>query len=132
MCISLWVTTLFSLYDIISTGDSKMNPILKSEEMLLILSFVMKKIWTSKVSVFQGEEEGQNKTNKETQAMGKYRKDKLSCLVSFWLHTVACGILVPQPGIKPVTPAVEAQILNHWTTREISQMSFFIIALGYY
>lgn len=40
------------------TGDSKMNPILKSEEMLLILSFVMKKIWTSKVNVFQGEEEG--------------------------------------------------------------------------
>ena len=131
MCVSLWVTTLFSLYDIISTGDSKMNPILKSEEVLLILSFVMKKIWTSKVSVFQGEE-GQNKTNKETQAMGKYRKDKLSSLVSFWLHNVACGILVPQPGIKPVTPAVEAQILNHWTTREISQMSFFVIALGYY
>ena len=39
------------------TGDSKMNPILKSEEMLLILSFVMKRIWTNKVNVFQWEEE---------------------------------------------------------------------------
>ena len=28
---------------------------------------------------------------------------------------VACGILVPQLGIKPVPLAVEAQILNHWT-----------------
>ena len=35
-----------------------MNPILKSEEMLLILSFVMKRIWTNKVNVFQWEEEG--------------------------------------------------------------------------
>ena len=40
------------------TGDSKMKPILKSEEMLLILSFVMKRIWTNKVNVFQWEEEG--------------------------------------------------------------------------
>ena len=24
----------------------------------------------------------------------------------FWLHHVACGILVPQPGIKPMPPAV--------------------------
>ena len=32
---------------------------------------------------------------------------------------VACGILVPQPGIEPVFPAVEAWSLNHWTVREI-------------
>ena len=32
---------------------------------------------------------------------------------------VACGILVPRPGIKPVPPAVEAQSLNHWTSREV-------------
>ena len=30
----------------------------------------------------------------------------------------ACGILVPKPGIKPVTPAVEAQRPNHWTARK--------------
>ena len=28
----------------------------------------------------------------------------------------ACGILVPQPGIKPTPPSVEAQSLNHWTS----------------
>ena len=37
----------------------------------------------------------------------------------FWLCSVACRILVPQPGIKPVTPAVEAKSLNHWTAREV-------------
>ena len=31
----------------------------------------------------------------------------------------AFGILDPQPGIKPVAPAVEAQSLNHWTAREV-------------
>ena len=33
------------------------------------------------------------------------------------LHT-ARGILVPQPAIKPVPPAVEACGLNHWAIRE--------------
>ena len=37
----------------------------------------------------------------------------------FWLHGVARGILVPQPGIEPVSPAVEAESPNHWTTREV-------------
>ena len=37
----------------------------------------------------------------------------------FWPHQVACGILVPQPGIEPVPPAVEAQSLNHRTAREV-------------
>ena len=27
--------------------------------------------------------------------------------------------LVPRPGIKPMLPAVEAQSLNHWTTRAV-------------
>ena len=31
---------------------------------------------------------------------------------------MSCGILVPQPGIETVTPAVEAQSPNHWTARE--------------
>ena len=31
---------------------------------------------------------------------------------------VACGILVPDPGVKLRSPAVEAQIPNHWTTGE--------------
>ena len=32
----------------------------------------------------------------------------------------ACGILVPQPGIEPVPPEVEAKSPNHWTTRKFS------------
>ena len=35
-------------------------------------------------------------------------------------HTLgACGILLPQPGIEPTPFAVEVQILNCWTTREV-------------
>ena len=30
-----------------------------------------------------------------------------------------CGILVPQPGIEPTHPALEAQSPNYWATREI-------------
>ena len=32
---------------------------------------------------------------------------------------MACGILVPRPGIEPTPPAVEGQSLNHWTTRGV-------------
>ena len=39
----------------------------------------------------------------------------------FWLYHAAGGILVPQPGIEPVPPALEAQNLNHWTTRDVPQ-----------
>ena len=37
----------------------------------------------------------------------------------FWPRLAGYGILVPQTGIKPAAPAVEAQSLNHWTTREL-------------
>ena len=33
---------------------------------------------------------------------------------------MACGILVPQPAIKPRTVAVKARCPNHWTTSEFS------------
>ena len=47
--------------------------------------------------------------------------------LSFWTeklffflpHHTACGILVPRPGIGPVPPEVEVEILNHWTAREV-------------
>ena len=31
---------------------------------------------------------------------------------------MVCGILVPQPGMEPVPPTMEAWSLNHWTVRE--------------
>ena len=36
----------------------------------------------------------------------------------FCLCCMACEILVPQPEIEPMPPTVEAQSLNHWTTRK--------------
>ena len=38
--------------------------------------------------------------------------------VYFWLYHLACGILVPQPGLKHMHPTVEMQSLNHWATRD--------------
>ena len=35
-----------------------------------------------------------------------------------WLCCMACRILIPYPGIKPMPPEVEAWSLNHWPTRE--------------
>ena len=46
-------------------------------------------------------------------------------LVWFWLHRVARGILVPQPGMEPASPALGARSLNHWTTREVPRMCVF-------
>ena len=40
-----------------------------------------------------------------------------------WPHHATCRILVPRTGIKLVPPAVEAQSLNHWTTREVCKLS---------
>ena len=48
-------------------------------------------------------------------------------IFTFW-H-VACGILVPWPGIEPMPPALGAQNLNHWTTREVQHYFFFLNSL---
>ena len=37
----------------------------------------------------------------------------------FWSCLLACGILVPWLGIKPVPSALREWSLNHWTTREV-------------
>ena len=42
-------------------------------------------------------------------------------LFIFWPHGAACRILVPQPGIEPVPPAVEARSFNYWAAREVPQ-----------
>ena len=39
---------------------------------------------------------------------------------------MAYGILVPQPGIKPMPPALEAHSLNYWTTRKSPQISVLL------
>ena len=40
-------------------------------------------------------------------------------LLLFGLCRGARGILVPRPGIEPVSSTVEVQSLNHWTAREV-------------
>ena len=51
-------------------------------------------------------------------------------IVCLWRRErcTACGILVPRPRMAPMPPALEAQSLNHWTTREILVSVFFITA----
>ena len=44
--------------------------------------------------------------------------------VWFWLYYVACGILVPKPGMEPAPFAAKTQSLNHWTTREVPDCGF--------
>ena len=36
-----------------------------------------------------------------------------------WPRCTACGILFPQPGTEPVSPALGARSFNHWTTRKV-------------
>ena len=40
-------------------------------------------------------------------------------------HTLAYRILVPQPGIKPMTHTVEARSPNHWTAGEFPDLNKF-------
>ena len=42
----------------------------------------------------------------------------------FWLCPMACGILVPQPGIEPMPPASEVCSLNHWIATEVCHKQF--------
>ena len=42
----------------------------------------------------------------------------------FWPYPLARGIVVPQSGIEPVPPAVEAWSPNHLTTWEVPILIF--------
>ena len=53
----------------------------------------------------------------------------LTAVLLFWGCCVACGILVPQPGIQPVPPAVEAWSPNHCTAREVPYGCSFTFTL---
>ena len=37
---------------------------------------------------------------------------------------MACGILVPSPGMEPASPAVDVWSVNHWASREIPHVPF--------
>ena len=38
-----------------------------------------------------------------------------------------CVILIPQPGIEPMPPALEAESLDHWTKREVLNYCFLTV-----
>ena len=44
----------------------------------------------------------------------------------FWPHCATYGILVPQQGIKPENPVLEAWNLNHWALREVPCSNMFL------
>ena len=48
----------------------------------------------------------------------------LICLFIHWPYSVACGILISQPGTEPGPLEVSTQSPNHWTTREDQWMYF--------
>ena len=45
------------------------------------------------------------------------------------MQILSCGMwdLVPWPGIKPRTPAMGAESLSHWTTREVPLPIYFVL-----
>ena len=45
----------------------------------------------------------------------------------FIFGPVACGILVPQTGIKPAPSALEVQSLNHWTAWDCPNYFYWFI-----
>ena len=52
-------------------------------------------------------------------------------LILFWSCHVACGILVPQPGMKLMPPEVEARSLNHWIFREVQRQQKCLTVLEF-
>lgn len=53
---------------------------------------------------------------------------RTSFVFLFWLHWVACGILVSWQEMEPTSSAVEAQILKHRTTWEVPWSGSLIAA----
>ena len=45
------------------------------------------------------------------------------------LHGLACGILVPQPGIEPGPSTVEARSPTHWSAREFPYSVFCVVCV---
>ena len=44
----------------------------------------------------------------------------------FWLQGTACRVLVPQPGIEPMPPAVKVWCSNHPIASEFRNCLFFM------
>ena len=40
------------------------------------------------------------------------------------------GILAPQPGIETTPPALEGEVFNHWTAREVPGEALYLFVLN--
>ena len=52
-----------------------------------------------------------------------YKPGKGWMVFFFFFGHIVCGILVPQPGIEPVSSTLEAWSPNHWMAREVPGVS---------
>ena len=95
-----WATREPPTYDIIVEHLPK----LRNQHWYITLNYIPDFIWMSSVSPL---------------------RSFLKKFFNLWQCHTAYGILVLWPGIDSVPPAVEAQSLNHWTTREVPQLRSF-------
>ena len=51
-------------------------------------------------------------------------KSSFQIIFSLQPHHTSWGILIPQPRIEPMPPAVEGQSPNHWATREFPHIVY--------
>ena len=47
-------------------------------------------------------------------------------IIIIFFGQVACGILVPRPGIEPAPPALEVWSLNRRTTGEVPKQRYYV------
>ena len=64
--------------------------------------------------------------------MGNLFHFYLNLFIYLLPHCRAPRILVPQPGIEPVPPAVEVHSPNHWPAREFSIYLFIYLFIYLY
>ena len=57
------------------------------------------------------------------QSIGAFSKI-IHFIYFFWLCCVVCGILIPQPGVEPKSPALEGCSFYHRSTREVQDHAF--------
>ena len=73
---------------------------------------------------YEGNKEGCKSTCQENlakQELGEACAPNDSDLYLFLFSIFWLWILVPQPGVEPMSPAVEVQFLNHWTNSGIPE-----------
>ena len=82
---------------------------------------IITSICTSKLAAWPRAEAEQSCLSIDT--LNRKTRSRQHCLI-LAVYQAAWGILVPWPGVKPVSSAVEAQSSNHWTTRKVPRADF--------